>query len=153
MKEECVCYESSWGAELICYSSREENFENWVGILLATSCPVLRGKEGINLPAFLCLWIVMWTDLSSCSDSSLEGSSLVLWMLECHQFYLAQASVEEDKGRHCLSIWMHPGLLRKEISTLPVSTKYDQEEFDPHLLTFIRAEGIPPWGVSFLLLP
>lgn len=52
-------------------------------------------------------------------------------MFECHQFYLAQASLEEDEGRHCLSIWMYPGLLRKEVCTLPISTMYDQGEFDP----------------------
>lgn len=115
---------AQWGTEHICYSFEEEKFDNWAGILLATSCPVLKRNECINLPAFLCLWVVMWIDFSSCPSSSLEGSSLILWiMLDCHHFHLFQASVEEDEGRHYLSIWMHPGLLRKEIRTLPVSTK------------------------------
>lgn len=144
---------AEWGTEHICYSFEEEKFGNWVGILLATSCPVPRKNEGINLLAFLCFWVIVWTDFSSCPGSSLEGSSLILWMLECHQFYLAQAPVEEYKGRHYLSIWMHPGLLRKEVSALPVSAKNDQGELDPDLLTFTSAEGVPPWGMNFLFLP
>lgn len=125
-----------------------------MGVLLDTSCPALRRNEDINLSVSLCLCIVTSTNFSSFPISSLEDAShFILWVLECHQFYLAWISLEKDKGRHGLRSWVQSGLLRKGTSTLPVSAEHDQGELDPHPSAFTKAGGIPPRGVSFLFLP